>query len=151
MTSLYLDSSIVVSYAVRDSQRFSAIDELVRKSDLVLTCELAQIEGTAGILSQLRDQDNLLRDSAIQNLNMTLSRCRMIRISQAVLAEAKKLIIRHRIPLGLRSADSIHLAAWSVYCSHLTDKTSENFLFLTSDRKQFSAFTAEGHIGKFIV
>jgi predicted nucleic acid-binding protein len=147
---IYCDSSILVSYALRDEKRFREINQLIDSDALVVTSELSLVEATAGVISQLQAREAEKSDIAIQNLNTVFQYCQMLKISRIVLGEARKLVMRYRISKGLRSADSIHVASWNLYTSQLTEEDRIQLSFLTSDKKQFSAFTSEGHAGKFI-
>lgn len=75
----------------------------------------------------------------------------MLKTSTDVLFEAKKLVIRYRISKGLRNADAFHLASWNLYSSFLSESQRGKLYFITADRKQFSAFTAEGHVGELVL
>jgi hypothetical protein len=71
----------------------------------------------------------------------------MIHIAPAILAQARTLVRRHRVGLGLRALDAVHLASCIEIQAQLGSGAVE---YITADQRQHRAFTAEGFFGTFL-
>lgn len=144
---VYLDSSVLVSLALRDPNRFDKILSLTEGAEL-FTSELSKVEATAGIVSHLHGSDPLRL--AVENLMRILETFQRLRLSTRVLEEARNLVLRHRVTMGLQSVDALHIASWNLFCNSLSDRERSYASFLTADRKQYAAWSAEGRFGVLI-
>jgi predicted nucleic acid-binding protein len=144
---LYLDSSVLVSLGCQNSDRATQAMKHLENFEMLGTSELSVVEAQAGLTSQLGDHPRLLTD-AEQNMNQIFARLILYSVDSLVLGHARALVKRHRKSVGLRSMDAIHVATVNLivesYSAHSESSIME---YLTSDRKQHAAFTAEGHIG----
>lgn len=147
MKFLYLDSSTLVSVALGDLKRSAPVWKLIKESHTIGTSELAVVECQAGLSHQLADRVELLT-KAEQNLNQLLGRMTLYFVGSLVLGHARTLVKRYRNSMGLRSSDAIHLSTLNLIQQGLADIEGFLLQYLTSDRKQHAAFTAEGHMGK---
>jgi predicted nucleic acid-binding protein len=147
MRFLYLDSSVLVSIALQNSDRAVLGLSELEKYDQVGTSELAVVEAEAGLCAQLGDHPELLVD-AEQNMNQIFGRLVLYSVDSLVLGHARALVKRHRKSIGLRSLDAIHVATANLISESFAAHSSSFLMeYLTSDRKQHTAFTAEGYIG----
>src|SRR6058998_3947174 len=109
MNYLYLDASTLVSIALNDPVRAPKALNHIQKYDGVMTSDLSRVECQAGVSSQLSTHPDLLV-AAEQNMNRIMNRLLVLNIATSVVDTARALIKRHRVSIGLRSADAIHLA-----------------------------------------
>lgn len=141
MTVVYLDSSVVVSIALGDPRGVQAL-AIIGPRD-AYTSELASVECQAGLSFQFANTRSGL-PAAEQSLNAVLSRMQLIQVTTAILIQARTLVRRHRAGIGLRTLDALHIASCAEIQTHLGTSTVE---YITADRRQHSAFTAEGFTG----
>jgi hypothetical protein len=144
---LYLDSSILVSIGCQDSERSKQATEHLKKYQHLGSSEISVVEAQAGLSAQLGDDPSFLVD-AEQNMNQIFGRLVLYSVDSLVLGHARALVKRHRKSIGLRIMDSIHVATFNLIAESCST-FSENVVleYITADRKQHAAFTAEGHIG----
>ncbi|HEY2933805.1 MAG TPA: type II toxin-antitoxin system VapC family toxin [Acidobacteriota bacterium] len=149
MNYLYVDASTLVSIALNDPARAPKALKHISKYDEVMTSDLSRVECQAGLSSQLSNHPDLLV-AAEQNMNRVLNRLMVLNIATSVVDMARTLIRRHRVSIGLRSADAIHLASANEFRQAVGLTNDLHLEYLTSDRKQHQAFTAEGFEGLFL-
>ena len=149
MDYLYVDASTLVAIALDDPRRAQAALPMLAASKHVGTSGLSLVECQAALSQELRDEPQLLVD-AEQNLNRLLIRLQILAIAPAVLTQARHLVKRYRTSLGLRSADAIHVATANEVRDAIGEQGSRLIEYLTSDRRQHAAFTAEGYAGTFL-
>lgn len=149
MRALYLDSSVIVGWALGDPGVTKIIDRERKKWDELATSELSVVECQAGVSAQLaKDPDSLA--IAEQALNQILARVLLLTADSLTLGSARHLVRRHRVTLGLRSLDAIHLASALGVRSAYEGEAKFRMDFLTADRRQYRAFTAEGFLGECV-
>jgi hypothetical protein len=85
--------------------------------------------------------------AAEQSLNAVLAGMQMIQVTAAVLGQARTLVRRHRSGIGLRTLDALHVASCAEVQAQLGTGAIE---YITADRRQHNAFTAEGFAGDFL-
>ena len=146
MKVLYLDSSILVSLAIRDRLRFSKLTARIQEAEQLISNEIAIVEAQAGLSFGLSDNARELVD-AEQNLNQILAALSLTQIDSLTLGHARALVKRYRVSIGLRTLDAIHLASANLVREGFSDTPGFRMTYLTADRKQHAAFTAEGHVG----
>ena len=146
---LYLDSSILASLALKDEGRAKLVLQKIEESDEIGTSEVAVVECQAGLSAQLSGQGELLV-LAEQNLNQILARMTLYSVESVILGHARALVKQHRVATELRTLDAIHVATANVI--RLAYLHSQEFFleYMTCDRKQHAAFTAEGHVGRLV-
>jgi len=144
VTLAYLDSSVLVSMALGDSRGMQALAILGSRD--ACTSELSAVECQSG-LSSSYSQANSGLPAAEQVLNAILGRVQIIRVTSAVLGQARTLVRRHRSGIGLRTLDAIHIASCAEVQAEMGAGTVE---YITADRRQHSAFTAEGFAGALL-
>ena len=144
MVFVYLDSSVLVAMALGDGRGSQAL-ALIGSRDCC-TSELSHVECQAGLSSQYSSAPGGL-PAAEQALNAILSRADMIQVTAAVVGQARTLVRRHRAGLGLRTLDALHIAS----CVEVPEQLGAGALeYITADRRQHNAFTAEGFAGVFL-
>ena len=146
MNGLYIDASTLVSIALNDLAWGPKALRHIQKYDEVMTSDLSRVECQAGLSSQLADYPDSLA-AAEQNMNRIMNRLLVLSVTTSVVDMAKALIKRYRVSIGLRSADAIHLATANEFKETVGSSTDLRLDYLTSDRKQHRAFTAEGFEG----
>jgi len=144
MTVVYLDSSVLVSIALKDKRGFQALTILGSRD--AYSSELCQVECQSGLSIQFATAPSGL-PTAEQALNAVLARVQLIQITPAILGQARILIRRHRVGLGLRTLDAVHLASCIEIQAQLGTGAVE---YITADQRQHSAFTAEGFFGNLL-
>jgi predicted nucleic acid-binding protein len=144
MRFVYVDSSVLVLFALKDPNRERKIRELLGSYDEIVTSELSGVEAQSGLSHQLDRQPRLLTNSE-QNLNRILANVNLYAIDSFVLGHARVLVKRYRSSLGLRAMDSIHVATGNLFRESLGSSAQPEYL--TADRRQHAVFTAEGWIG----
>ena len=144
MAIVYLDSSVLVSIALRDARGSQALAILGPRD--AYTSEFSQVECQSGLSFQYASAPSGL-PAAEQALNAVLARIQMIQITAAILAQARTLVRRHRAGLGLRTLDAVHLASCIEIQAQLGAGAIE---YITADQRQHSAFTAEGFFGTLL-
>lgn len=149
MSYLYVDASTLVSIALDDPERSKSALGMFAGFERVGTSELSTVECQAGLCQELRTRPDLWVD-AEQNLNQIFSQLQILGVVSSVLSRARSLVKRYRASIGLRSADAIHVATANVVKDVLAERGIHKIEFLTSDRKQYEAFTAEGYTGTFL-
>ncbi len=145
MTLIYLDSSVIVSIALGEPRGIQVL-AIVGPRD-AFTSEISAVECQSGLSSQYATAPSGL-PVAEKALNAVLGRLQMIQLTPAVLGQARTLVRRHRAGIGLRTLDALHVASAAEVQSQLGTGTIE---YLTADRRQHGAFTAEGFTGTLIV
>jgi predicted nucleic acid-binding protein len=147
---LYIDSSVLVSLALFDSSRTREAQKKIAKFDIFTTSEIAVVECQAGLSTQLGSQVDTLID-AEQNLNQILASLLVYKVDSLVLGHARSLVKQYRASIGLRSLDAIHVATANMISQSFDGAKGTHILeYLTADRKQHGAFTAEGYLGTLI-
>lgn len=144
MIVVYLDSSVLVSIALRDVRGSKALTILGSRD--AYSSELSQVECQSGLSFQYARAPSGL-PTAEQALNGVLARVQMIRITPTILSQARILVRRHRAGLGLRTLDAVHLASCIEIQAQLGTGAVE---YITADQRQHSAFTAEGFFGTLL-
>ena len=145
MVLVYLDSSVLVSIALGEPRGSQAL-AIVGLRD-ACTSELSAVECQAGLSVQYSIAPSGL-SAAEQALNAVLGRLQMIQLTPGVLGQARTLVRRHRSGIGLRTLDALHVASAAEVQAQLGTGAIE---YLTTDRKQHSAFTAEGFTGSLMM
>jgi len=144
MAGVYLDSSVLVSIALRDTRGSKALAILGPRD--AYTSELSQVECQSGLSFQYANAPSGL-PIAEQALNAVLARVEMIHITPGILVHARTLVRRHRAGLGLRTLDAVHLAS----CIEIQAQLGAGFIeYITADQRQHTAFTAEGFFGNLL-
>jgi predicted nucleic acid-binding protein len=149
MKALYVDSSVLVAVALQDTDRASNALKKIKGFEIVLTSELAVVECQAGLCTQLADDPELLTE-AEQKLNQLLVRLVLYSVDSLVLGHARALVKRYRQSIGLRTLDAIHVATANLFGTEMGGNDAIFVEYLTSDKKQHSAFTAEGYVGNYL-
>jgi predicted nucleic acid-binding protein len=144
MAVVYLDSSVLVSIALGDPRGSQALAILGTRDSYA--SELSPAECQSGLSFQYASAPGGL-PAAEQALNAVLGRVQMIQITSAVLNQARTLVRRHRSGIGLRTLDALHVASCVEIQAQLGAGTVE---YITADRRQHNAFTAEGFFGAFL-
>lgn len=144
MSVAYLDSSVLVSIALKDPRSSQALAILGSRD--AYSSELSQVECQSGLSFQYAGAPSGL-PTAEQALNAVLARVQMIQITPAILSQARILVRRHRVGLGLRTLDALHLASCIEIQAQLGAGAVE---YITADQRQHSAFTAEGFFGTLL-
>ena len=149
MKFLYIDPSVIVSVILDDSHRTKTTLKYIEEFDSIGTSELSIVECQAGFSTNLvKKPEDLVY--AEQNLNQFLARMTLYSVESLMLSHARSLVKQYRASLGLRTLDAIHLATANLLRQAVIASKDSSFYFLTADKKQFAAFTAEGHLGKFL-
>ena len=130
--------------ALGDSRGMQALAILGSRD--AYTSELSAVECQAGLSASYAEPRSGL-PAAEQVLNAILGRVQMIRITSAVLGQARTLVRRHRSGIGLRTLDAIHIASCAEVQAEMGGGAIE---YITADRRQHSAFTAEGFAGALL-
>ena len=144
MAAVYLDSSVLVSIALRDARGSQALAILGPRD--AYTSELSQVECQSGLSFQYASAPSGLT-TAEQALNAVLARVQMIQVTPAILGQARTLVRRHRAGLSLRTLDAVHLAS----CIEIQAQIGAGAIeYITADQRQHSAFTAEGFFGTLL-
>lgn len=144
MKILYIDSSTLVSLVLENSPK---ILRTLQSYDRVVSSELSQVECQSGLSFQI-SKDLDIRTQAEQQLNQMFSRIDLFRITSEIIAVARGLVRSYRVSIGLRTLDALHLATAKEL--QRISSGSGTVEFLTSDKRQFAAFTAEGFVGHFV-
>lgn len=142
MKPVCLDSSILVSIALLDSRGYQALAALGSRDGC--TSELSLVECQAGISSNASGLAAGL-PSIERALNAILGCMLMLPVTSAVVGQARTLVRRHRSGIGLRTLDAIHIAS----CAEIQAQLGA-VEYLTADRRQHRAFSAEGFSGSLI-
>lgn len=143
---LYVDSSTLVSIICADKRGKEAHGILLKYQQLY-TSALSEIEIQAGISTLANDNLELLAKLEA-NFQEVISGHRIMRISESIISEARRLVRRYRRIYGLRTLDAIPIATVLIIQREI--ESSHQIDFLTSDKKQRDCFMAEGLRGHFI-
>lgn len=85
--------------------------------------------------------------AAEQALDAIFDRMWIIQVTSSVLVEARTLVRRHRSGIGLRTLDAIHVAS----SGEVRTQAGANAIeYITADKRQHVAFTAEGFRGTLL-
>ena len=141
-----MDSSIWVSLVLRDASREVQIMKILAGYDRLATSELSQVEISSGIHAQTGN-DVERATLAYQNLNRLMTTIDFFSINSAVIQEAMRLVRDHRVSVGLRSLDAIHVATAIRILNPYVTRGSLEMEYLTADQRQHDAFSREGFIG----
>lgn len=144
MTAVYLDSSVLVSIAIGDTRGFQTLSLLGSRT--AYTSELSPVECQAGISFKYASASSGL-PAAEQAINRIFERIQMVGITSAILNQARTLVRRHRAGIGLRTLDALHIASCIEIRSQLDPSSVE---YITADRRQHTAFMAEGFLGTLL-
>jgi predicted nucleic acid-binding protein len=144
MTFVYLDSSVLVAIALGDPRGARAISILGSRDSC--TSALSPVECQAGLSFQYSTAPGGL-PAAEQALDAVLDRIWMIQVTSNVLVEARTLVRRHRSGIGLRALDAIHVASCGEVRGQVGGRAIE---YITADKRQHLAFTAEGFAGALL-
>src|SRR5258708_6841784 len=131
MVLVYIDSSVLVSFALGDVRGAQALAILASRDSC--TSELSPIECQAGLSFQYATAPGGL-PAAEQALKAILGRMQMIQVTPGVLSLARTLVRRHRSGIGLRTLDSIHVASVIEVQAQLG--SAGTIEYITSDRRQ---------------
>jgi len=145
---LYVDSSVVVSAALRQGQAIIFLEKNFPLYSYFATSELTHVEGQSGVSFQLSSLQKNPADFE-QNLNQILAAMVCYTPNSLVIGIARSLVKRYRAGLGLRTLDSIHLATASIIRQGLGSQG--HIEYVTADRKQHEAFSVEGFLGTLLV
>jgi|SRR5450432_598368 len=141
---VYLDTSILVSMALPDPRGKLASNIL--KSDPAYSSELCIVECQSGLSQYFASRASGLPAAEAALLKL-LDRIRLVRLDRSVLEEARTLVRKYRIGVGLRSLDAIHIAS----CINMKQQGRPlSLTYLTADRRQHTAFQAEGFSGTLL-
>ena len=144
MAFVYLDSSVLVSIVLKDPRGARA--QSILGSGDSCSSELSPIECQAALSFQYSAAPGGL-PAAEQKLNVVLSQTQMIHLTSAVLTHARMLVRRYRSGLGLRTLDALHIAS----CAQMQAQLGAGIIeYITADRRQHNAFTAEGFSGTLL-
>jgi predicted nucleic acid-binding protein len=144
MVFVYLDSSVLVANALGDVRGSQALAILGSRDSC--TSETSAVECQAGLSFQYATAPGGL-PGAERSLNAVLARLQMIQITATVIGQARTLVRRHRAGIGLRTLDALHVASCAEIQAQLGADAIE---YITADRRQHQAFTAEGFSGDFL-
>ncbi|HEV2991898.1 MAG TPA: type II toxin-antitoxin system VapC family toxin [Candidatus Angelobacter sp.] len=145
MEFVYIDPSVLISIVLgtpRGTQALAILDS--RDS---CTSEFSPVECQSGLSFHYSAAPAGL-PTAEQLLSSLLSRMQMIQITPSIISDARTLVRRYRSGLGLRALDALHIASCAQITTHLGARTIE---YITADRRQHNAFTAEGFSGTLLV
>jgi predicted nucleic acid-binding protein len=144
MAFVYLDSSVLVAIALGDPRGAQALAILGSRD--ACTSALSPLECQAGLSFQFATASGGL-PAAEQALDAILDRMWIIQVTSSVLVEAHTLVRRHRFGIGLRTLDAIHVA----YSGEVRTQAGASAIeYITADRRQHIAFTAEGFRGTLL-
>jgi hypothetical protein len=87
------------------------------------------------------------RDPSTSALDAIFDRMWIIQITSGVLIEARTLVRRHRSGIGLRTLDAIPVASSGEVRTQAGASAIE---YITADKRQHVAFTAEGFRGTLL-
>jgi predicted nucleic acid-binding protein len=144
MAFVYLDSSVLVAVALGDPRGAQALAILGSRD--ACTSALAPVECQAGLSFQFATASGGL-PAAEQALDVVFDRMWIIQLTPGVLVQARTLVRRHRSGIGLRTLDAIHVAS----CGEVRTEVGVHAIdYITADRRQHVAFTAEGFRGSLL-
>jgi predicted nucleic acid-binding protein len=141
---IYLDASVLVSIILKHSRGNQAI--ALMHSELGFTSEICMVECQAALSQHFASTDTGL-PLAETDLAATLEEMQIVGINQAVLQQARALVRRYRVGLGLRTLDAIHIASCLSVAAQIRPS---KVIYLTADRRQHAAFQAEGFSGTLL-
>lgn len=144
MAFVYLDSSVLVAMALGDPRGMKAL--AIAGSRDPCTSALSAVECQAGLSFQYAATLGGL-PAAEQALDAVLDRMQIIQVTLNVLIQARTLVRRHRSGIGLRTLDAIHVASCGEVRAQVGARAIE---YITADRRQHVAFTAEGFAGTLL-
>ena len=144
MGLIYLDSSVLVSIAFGDSRGSQA--QTILGSRALCTSELSPVECQSAFSFHYSASPAGLH-AAEQALSRLLAGTQIIQLTSGVLNDARTLVRRYRSGLGLRTLDALHIASCAQMQAQLGSGTIE---YITADRRQHNAFTAEGFSGTLL-
>jgi predicted nucleic acid-binding protein len=144
MAFVYLDSSVLVAIALGDPRGAQALAILGSRD--ACTSALAAVECQGGLSFQFATASGGL-PAAEQALDAIFDRMWMIQLTPSVLVQARTLVRRHRSGIGLRSLDAIHIASSGEVRTQVGAHAID---YITADRRQHVAFTAEGFRGALV-
>ena len=140
MAFVYLDSSVLVAMAFGVARGTQAMAIVGRRDSCTST--LSPLECQAGLSFQCAAAPGGL-PAAEQALDALLNRIYII----SVLLQARTLVRRHRVGIGLRTLDAIHVAS----CAEIRAQVAGGGVeYITGDRRQHLAFTSEGFSGSLL-
>jgi len=144
MAFVYLDSSVLVAIALGDPRGVQALAILGSRD--ACTSALATLECQAGLSFQFATASGGL-PAAEQALDAVFDRLWIIQVTASVLVQARTLVRRHRSGIGLQTLDAIHVAS----CDEVRTQVGTDAIdYITADRRQHVAFTAEGFRGALV-
>ena len=149
---LYVDSSVLVALALGDPKYSKRAWDEIHEFNEVASSELSVVECQAGVTAQLSSLKKAEMTASVeQNLNRILAGLDLISINSLVLGQARALVKRYRVSVGLRTLDAIHLATANTLQQSLSvDRPEFQLHYLTADRRQHEAFSSEGLIGQLL-
>lgn len=145
MALVYLDSSILVSIALGDSRGSQAKKFLGSRESC--TSEFSPVECQSALSFHYSTAAASLA-AAEQAFDTVMAGIQTVQLTAAVLFRARTLIRRYRSGLGLRTLDALHVASCAEMQAQLGAHSVE---YITADRRQHNAFTAEGFSGTLLV
>jgi len=144
MAFVYLDSSVLVAIALGDPRGVQTLAILGSRDPC--TSALAPVECQAGLSFQFATATGGL-PAAEQAIDAIFDRMWIVQLTPSVLVQARTLVRRHRSGIGLRSLDAIHVAS----CGEVRAQVGADAIdYITADRRQHVAFTAEGFRGALL-
>jgi predicted nucleic acid-binding protein len=144
MAFVYLDSSVLVAIAPGDPRGAQALAILGSRD--ACTSALAPVECQSGLSFQFATASAGL-PAAERALDAIFDRIWIIQVTPGVLVQARTLVRRHRSGIGLPTLDAIHVAS----CGELRTQVGVDAIdYITADRRQHVAFTAEGFRGALV-
>jgi len=144
MAFVYLDSSVLVAIALGDPRGTQTLALLGSRDSC--TSALSPVECQAGLSFQYSAAPGGL-PAAEQALDAVLDHMHIIQVTSTILVQARTLVRRHRPGIGLRTLDAIHLAS----CGEVRAQVGTSAIeYITADRRQHVAFTAEGFSGTLL-
>jgi hypothetical protein len=144
MAFVYLDASVLVAIALGDPRGAQALAILGSRDSC--TSALSPVECQAGLSFQFATAFGGL-PAAEQALDAIFDCMWIIQVTSSVLVEARTLVRRHRSGIGLRTLDAIHVAS----SGEVRTQAGANAIeYITADKRQHVAFTAEGFRGTLL-
>ena len=144
MAFVYFDSSVLVAMALGVARCSQAMAIVGRRDSCTST--LSPLECQAGLSFQCAAAPGGL-PAAEQALDALLNRIYIIQLTFPVLLQARTLVRRHRVGIGLRTLDAIHVASCAEIRAQVAGGAVE---YITGDRRQHLAFTSEGFSGSLL-
>lgn len=148
---IYFDSSVLVSFVTQDPTRFKKIQRELTEDLIAVSSELSVAECQSGLCASYEPSSPELLAGWEQDLNRVLARLSLYEVNSLVIGQSRALLKKYRQSVGLRTLDAIHVSTLNLIASALsTSGGNYSLSYLTADKRQHAAFTAEGYIGSLI-